>query len=128
MTNRKTDRKSPIRYKQPPVTWAEAVRDVVIRSMDRGLFVPLMLSSFVLLSIFRMDAAQLSELYLELFDKFVGTCAVGWTLFGGSVCFGVALGFISRSKTRKEEHRIGSEKSKLQEQAVDRKLSTSRRH
>lgn len=109
------------------VTWAQAVRDMVNRSMSTGQLLPF--GIFVLLTIvfWRMPAEDLRETMHEIISGFIEGHLWGW---GVSLILLVA--WVSHAKRMRKEFseeadRIGKEKTGLQQRRTSQKLGTSQR-
>lgn len=109
------------------VTWAQAVRDMVNRSMSTGQLLPF--GIFVLLAIvfWRMPAEDLRETMHEIISGFINGQLWGW-----GVSLFLLIAWVSHSKRMRKEFseeadRIGKEKTGLQQRSTPQKLGTSQR-
>jgi len=119
----------PKKPKRPTVkvTWAEAFRDIIIRSIDRGQLLPVSVFLLLVLIIWKLESDQLEALVEKVIDLLVMWDLVGWLLFFFLLLTGIIGGFIVRSLVRREQHRIGKEKSRLQNQLHKKQLKSSQR-
>jgi hypothetical protein len=108
--------------KTSQVTWAQAVRDTAIHSMNKGQLPVLGLIALLLLALWKYPPDRLatiaeSTLLRALIASLAFNIAliIAWFLHSRSI----------RRSQAKELDRIGQEKSSLQEQVTNRKLSTS---
>ncbi|UJB17601.1 MULTISPECIES: hypothetical protein [Lysobacter] len=121
MTNKAASRPSDIK-----VTWAQAVRDIVVASINKGQLPVLSLSAVLLLIVYRMPVDKVAELAFKLIEHLQSGAITGWLLM-----VLVTGGWFFHSKHMikqfKSEHdRIGQEKSQLQHQAAGEKFPSSR--
>ena len=108
-----------------PVTWAQAVRDVLMAAMARGQLVPLTISAVLGISVYRMPE---DKLYIFAEDL-LHTLEKG-NLWGYVLSVVVMISWHShakslRKKASEEFARIGKEKSSLQNMMSPVRLETS---
>jgi len=108
--------KSKPQYK---VTWAEAFRDIVRDSMDRGQLPILFLFSTVFALIWKLDSKD----SLALLSS-IGTQLVNWYVYGYILFFISLVGWYVTAKMLRKMHfeecdRVGREKSDLQEKFLN---------
>ena len=109
----------------PEVTWPQALRDVVVHSMDRGHLIPTGL--FILAGIYfvRVPGGDLASQMGRLAQWLKDGSLVGYALAGGFLVFGgMIFGFI-RTVHRGEIKRISDERTYWQERALNRTLESS---
>lgn len=107
------------------VTWAQAFRDIIIKSMDRGQLLPVLGFLIILAIIFKMPEEKVFEFGMATLDGFKNLSLVGW-LCTVLVC--VLWAGHARAVRRKhsaEYLRIGSEKSQLQKDKINIPLGSS---
>jgi hypothetical protein len=104
------------------VSWAQAVRDVLIHSMNKGQLPALGLGVAVLLIAWRLPPEHLGKIVEGLFPKlFIASATLNTLLALGWVVHARRM----RKQMASELDRMGQEKTRLQEQLASRKLSTS---
>jgi len=112
--------------KSPPIGWPQAVRDIVIASINKGQAPLLAVAAIVLLMIVKMSADQVNQLVHQVLLRFVDYSIVGW-LLAATVAF---CWWFHAQRTRKEFNlelaRIGEQKSVAQQAAAGRTLPGSR--
>ncbi|MBZ7499697.1 hypothetical protein FMJ36_17015 [Klebsiella michiganensis] len=109
------------------VTWAQAVRDMVNRSMSTGQLLPFGIFVLLAIAFWRMPAEGIRETIHEIISGFVGGQLWGW---GFSLV--LLIGWVSHAKKMRKEFsdeadRIGKEKTGLQQKQTPQKLGTSQR-
>jgi len=96
------------------VTWAQAVRDILIGSMNKGQLPILAAFAIVFLIILKMPEEDVSTLAFDIFDSIKKGYLLGYILF----IITLLTSFFSFKYLRKsysyEYKRIGREKSELQ--------------
>lgn len=102
------------------VTWAQAVRDIVIASMNRGQLPVLGLIGLMLFMIWKMPAEDVTSLAMAILQRLVD-----WTLAGWALAAAITLAWYVHARKMRQEYsqefeRIGTEKSKLQSSAAGR--------
>ncbi|WP_156529904.1 hypothetical protein [Klebsiella oxytoca] len=109
------------------VTWAQAVRDMVNRSMSTGQLLPF--GIFVLLAIvfWRMPAEDLRETMHEIISGFIEGHLWGWGVSLILLVVWVSHAKRMRKEFSEEADRIGKEKTGLQQRRTSQKLGTSQR-
>jgi len=108
------------------VTWAEAVRDVLIASMTKGLLVPLLVGGALILLIFRAPEQEAGNVLKQLVGGLQDWSLVGWVLFGATLIGWIAHARIQRKSFHREMDRVARERNRLQRKASDRDLKSSR--
>ena len=108
------------------VSWAEAARDVLIASMNKGQLPVLAVSACVFLMIFRMPSGDVSTLANEIVARLVD-----WTLVGWGMTLVIAFCWWFQAKQARTEYtaelaRIGEQKSRAQDVAAGQKFPGSR--
>ena len=122
MSNNKKDKNS---YK--PNFWG-MMRDVLIASMNKGLFLPAMTGFLLMILVIKLPMEEVSILLHRLIDLFVSFKITGWVAAGGvTFAWYFNAKFLRRSHTN-EMTRIGDEKKGLQEKVVNKKLPSSNTH
>ena len=96
------------------VTWAQATRDVLIASMNRGQLPILGILGIIFLLVWKMPEEEASRLLFDLIDKLSK-----WEMWAYFLLVIVLVGWfvharIMREEFSKEYRRIGLEKSELQ--------------
>jgi hypothetical protein len=112
---------------QAPVTWAQAFRDIIITAMNRGQLLLLMVTGIFILLIWKLDSKQAFDLLNSFIEKLKDWSIVGWILWGFTVFVCFFLFRKVRTDFSYEMKRVGKEKSKAQEKALQRSLPSSDR-
>ncbi|HDV5476716.1 TPA: hypothetical protein RI770_000588 [Vibrio cholerae] len=115
----------PAKKQQQSVTWAQAFRDIILRSMDRGQLLPVLFFLIVIALIFKMPEEKVYEFGLGIVDGFKNFSLMGWVL---SIVVGVLWAGHARLMRRQhsaEYKRIGLEKSRLQQEAANKTVLNS---
>lgn len=117
----------PKKKKKPPsIGWPQAVRDIVIASMNKGQLPLLAVAAIMLFMIFKMSSDQVNALSLKIIERFSDYSLVGWVLAAVLTFFW----WFHANKTRREFNselaRIGEQKSAAQQAASGRSLQSSR--
>jgi len=108
-----------------PVSWAQAIRDMVISAINKGQLPIFGLFLVILMLIYKMPETDVSKLVFEILDslrrgEFIAYILLGITAFGW-----LAHARIMRKTFTDEARRIGREKSNLQSQLADIKFKSS---
>ncbi|MCC4632651.1 hypothetical protein [Xanthomonas dyei] len=108
------------------VTVAQAVRDVLITSMNKGQLPLLAVCSIVFLIAYRLTPEATEKLAREVVARMVDLSILGWVL-----TLGLSFGWWFHSKSTRERYkvelaRIGQEKSAAQNVASGGKFAGSR--
>jgi hypothetical protein len=115
--------KKPIYQK---VTIAQAVRDVLIASMNKGQFPLALLVLVILAFLFKMPPDDVSRLAFELFQNIVNGKLLGYILGGGAT-----IGWLGHSKWQRrvlsaEIERISLERNDLQMKLLGDNIRSSK--
>lgn len=111
---------------RPQVSWPQAIRDIVIRAMDRGQLPILALCFLAIVIVWRMPSDQVSTLAFQIIGDLEHWSLGGWALSCGmGIAWYKHAGYLRRLHAQ-ECDRIGTEKSKAQSLAHGRKLPSSR--
>jgi hypothetical protein len=107
------------------ITIAQAVRDVLIAAMNKGLFALALVGLIALVIVWKMPGPDVSKLVFGIGQHLVDHSLVGYIL---SLC--LSLGWVAHTKwQRREFHReldrVTLERNKLQEKALAQKLPSS---
>ena len=107
------------------ITVAHAVRDVLLRSMDKGQ-APLFVGALVLLVILvRLPPESLARLMDRVLDGFQNWWVTGYVLFGATlVAWAIHTKWIRRAAFR-EEDRMSKEKTRLQRKQIGKSMKSS---
>jgi len=101
------------------------LRDIVIGSMNKGLFLPTALLLIILTLLLKLDSDQSYNILLKILEAFKRFQIVGWVL---SFLF-LYLWFNNTKRLRSihnsEMYRVSAEKKDLQEKLLGKKLQTS---
>lgn len=97
-----------------PVTWAQAVRDITISSMNKGQLPVLGVLGFLILALWRIPPPDVTMLLLQIIENLKNGMLGGYAL-----SFLLILGWFFHAKKMRTEfsrecQRIGQEKSDLQ--------------
>jgi len=107
------------------VTWAEAGQNVLIASMNRGLFPFAVIAILVGLIVRRMPADDVSTLAFQILEDAQQGTIVGWLLFCLSIGGWATHVRIQRRTISAEYLRMSKERNTLQEKAIGKPLSSS---
>ena len=113
---------------KPPSTeynWAQATRDVLIASMNRGQLPILGLIGVVALVIWRMTPEKVSEITAKLVEDVEKGYLVGYLLFMVTLCAWFLQAKAARKAFSREYKRVGVEKSELQSKLAGEKFRSS---
>lgn len=107
------------------VSWAQAFRDIIMKSMDRGQLLPVLFFLIFLAFIFNMSEENVYDFGIAIVDGFKDASLLGW--FVATI---IAILWAGHARQMRRNHsaeylRIGSEKSKLQGDSTKIKLSSS---
>lgn len=107
------------------VTWAQAFRDILIASMNKGQLPLLAFAGVIALMIWRMPEADITSLVDRMLTRLESGELLGW-LFA----LLLVIGWYTHARWLRKEYadefdRIGREKSRLQEGAAGRRLQGS---
>lgn len=110
---------------QGKVTWAQAFRDIVIASMNKGQLPVLAVFMLIGLLIWKLPETEVLKLWGVLIDKLSNGELLSYPLLGF-----VTLGWFYHSRRQRrhflaEYERIATEKSELQEKLTGTKLKSS---
>lgn len=100
------------------IGWAQSLRDMVVTAINKGQLPVLAVLLILLMVIFKMPGEDVAKLASDIVAALIAGELVGYLL---ALTFGFGWFFHSRSlrKTFSNEYeRIGTEKSKLQNQAA----------
>lgn len=116
---------SKSRSNRGTVGWAQAVRDIVVASINKGQLPILGLLSVILLIIWKMPPADMTEIAKGAFQDLKAGQYVAYL-----VCFLLICGWYAHTKGMRKQfslefERIGNEKSKLQSDAAGAKFKSS---
>lgn len=112
---------------QVPVTWAQAFRDIIITAMNRGPLLLLMVTGTLILLISKLDSNQAFNLLNSFIEKLKDWSIVGWIFWVITVIICFILFRKVRTDFSSEMKRVGKEKSRVQEKALQRTLPSSDR-
>ena len=107
------------------VTWAQAVRDIVIAAINQGQLPVLGILGILILVIWRMPENDVSQLMFQVVEHMSNGTLIGYIL---SVIFAFGWYFNSkkmRAEFTEESQRIGKEKSNLQNSLTDVPFNSS---
>lgn len=107
------------------VTWAQAVRDILIASMNKGQAPLFLCFAVVGLMLWRMPPEDVSRLVFETIGRFEHRCLWGWI-----VAFLMFLGWISHVKIQRqiivqEMRRLGGERTDRQKEKLGDRVKSS---
>lgn len=111
------------------VSWAQAFRDIIIKAMDRGQLLPVLLFLVLLAFIFKMSEENVYEFGVGIVNGFKD-----FSLFGWFVAAIVAILWAGHARQMRRNHsseyqRIGREKSELQASSSSKiKLNSSNKN
>lgn len=103
------------------------LRDVFCRAIDRGQLIPVVLCLWVSIYLWRVNPSDLTLIQIKIIDRLCSGYLYGWFLFAITLLSSYLFFAYIRRKTADENHRIGREKTELQEQMTQHDLGTSRK-
>lgn len=109
------------------VTWAQALRDIIIHSMNKGQLIPTILGLGFLIWVWRVDPKDLNDLGAKFLVLVQTHQVVGYVLWIATTLSWVVHSRVVKGTTDAESGRIGKEKTRLQEQLAGRDFPSSRR-
>lgn len=107
------------------VTWAQTVRDIFVTSINRGQLPVLGMIAVTLLMIWKMPEDAVSALAEEVLHSLQNGDLWGYVLFVLTLGGWYSHAKRMRKMFSNEAERIGTEKSRLQEQLVGRNYKSS---
>lgn len=108
------------------VTVAQAFRDVVIASMNKGQLPGLAVAAVAWIILWRMPSKDLGKLAFEIFNQLVKGYLLGWGLWLITIFLWWFHAKYTRALYKEELSRIGQRKSAAQNKAAGRKFNGSR--
>ena len=108
-----------------PVTWAQAVRDVLIASMNKGQFLLALAGLVILLLVWRMPEQELAKLVNRLLDGLENFTLVGYILFLAMLIGWVFHARYQRRIITNELDRMSEERNRLQEASLGNRVHSS---
>jgi len=105
----------------------QAIRDIMVMSMNKGQFPVALIGLIVICFIFKMPAKDVSKLVFEVLGLFKSLHLVGWTL--GLI---TSIGWLLHSEYQrrmidKEMARISRERNEKQAKLLEKELPSSNR-
>lgn len=107
------------------VTIAQAVRDVLIASMNKGLFPLAVLALIVIVAIVKMPSEDVSTLVFQVVQGLTARALIGWFLSGGIAIFWLLHSKWQRRIINAEMARLSDLRNQLQEKLLGGKLPSS---
>lgn len=108
------------------VTMAQATRDIVIAAMNKGQLIPVLLGACIIIILWRMPSDDVTKLANRLLDLLSNHAIFGYALWLVTIMLWYVHATHVRNVHNVESGRIGKEKSRLQEQLLERPLPSSR--
>jgi formate-dependent nitrite reductase membrane component NrfD len=108
------------------VTWAQAFRDVGIRFLSSGKFVPFLAFLLLFIAIIRAPSDKMPEIVRTLADQSVAWMLMGWIVAGVLLVVSILFFLGMRRLYLDEITRIKNERDDLQEKLIQRTLQHSR--
>ncbi|NVJ59791.1 MAG: hypothetical protein HWE27_05335 [Gammaproteobacteria bacterium] len=107
------------------VTWAQAFRDIILKAMDRGQLLPVLLFLICLALIWKMPDEKVYDFGVMILNGFKNLSLLGW-----GIAVLVCVLWAGHARTMRRNHsfeyqRIGGEKSKLQREQAKVPLGSS---
>ena len=110
------------------VTWAQAFRDIVIHSVNKGVLFPVGLFLFIIIPVLKLSSEDSSRFLSDIVNVLVGGYLLGWILFIATVILWAMFAKKNRQSYSKYMEIAGNEKTRIQQQSnPDIKLGTSNR-
>ena len=125
--SRKRGTKAASKGKAGQVTWAQAFRDIIIASMNRGQLPILGMVGIVFLLVWKMPDEKASQLVFDLYGKLMEMEMWAYMLLAVTLVGWYSHAKIMRREFSREYRRIGQEKSDLQSKAAGIKFKSSDR-
>lgn len=122
----KTNRSNLISVR-PSVTWAQAFRDIFIKAIDKGIWLPFSILLFLGYLSYRLPDEKVGILCEKIVDGLATGALMGWLLFIAAIIIGTYHARIMRRLYSKDMERVGKEKTMLQERILGNKLGSSNR-
>lgn len=115
----------PKRNVKSTVTWAQAFRDIILKAMDRGQLLPVLLFLICLALIWKMPDDKVYDFGVIIVNGFKDLSLLGW-----AATVIVCVLWAGHARTMRRNHsseyqRIGSEKSKIQREQSKVPLGSS---
>ncbi|WP_337264355.1 MULTISPECIES: hypothetical protein [unclassified Serratia (in: enterobacteria)] len=107
------------------VTWAQATRDVLNRSMSTGQLLPICIFILLVIAFCRLPESELASILHDIIDGVKDGSLWGW---GFSITVVGAWSYHAKVMRREfslEADRIGMEKTRLQQEKTQHSLGTS---
>jgi len=117
--------KRPKQITKPEVTWAQAARDVLIASMNRGQLPILGIIGIVFLVVWKMPNEEASRLAFDLVEKLSNLEMWAYILLVITLVGWYLHARLMRKEFSNEYRRIGREKSELQRKLAGIKYQSS---
>jgi len=118
-------RKKKYTPKNHQVTWAQAVRDVLIASMNRGQLPIIGVLSLFFLIIWKMPSEDATKLAFSILDSLRAGELVSYIVLSVVIMGWFFHAKIMRTNFSKEVQRIGTQKTAIQSKAANTKFLTS---
>ncbi|MCC5806349.1 MAG: hypothetical protein JJU00_08470 [Opitutales bacterium] len=103
------------------------LRDVFVRAIDRGQLPLLLIGSAFLIVLWRLPEEQLLPLMEKIIALLASGRILGYVLFILTLVAWVVHASLMRRAAHHEHHRIGREKSEMQELQTRQNLGTSKK-
>jgi hypothetical protein len=108
------------------MNFPQAIRDVLIASMNKGQFPLALVGAIIIISIIKMPQNDVSKLVFSVIDLLVEGYMLGYLLFLSTVLLWFIHAKFQRRTFSSEIERMAEEKNRVQQQNLGRDLKSSR--
>lgn len=115
----------PNKSEQSEISWAQAFRDIIIKSMDKGQLLPVLGFLIMLALIFKMPEDKVYTFGEQIVAGFKDMSLLGWLCATVACVLWSGHARIMRRKHSAEYRRIGLEKSRLQQAKIKGPIGSS---
>lgn len=112
---------------RPPVTMWQALRDVMIKAIDKGIWLPFFVCLIFGYLIYRLPDNRVGEIVEKIVDGFASGALLGWLLLIVAIILWSQHVKLIRRLYSKDMERVGKEKTELQQEIFGQTLGTSNR-
>jgi uncharacterized protein involved in cysteine biosynthesis len=107
------------------ISFFRALRDIVFYSIDKGVFLPLILGVVLIIFAIRIPTSEISKIFSELLKTFHDWSYLGWILLPVCIVLWVISIRFLLSIHAKELGRVTSERNKFQDIVLSGKVKSS---
>lgn len=117
--------KKPSKTRTSSVSWAQAFRDVLVGSMNKGQFPLAIVGIIFMLILYKMTPQGVDRLVDRLLDGLVAYSLVGWAVSGPLVAGWYLHSKWQRRTIQRELDRVTEERNRLQTEKLEGKPKSS---